>query len=184
MTSGFDSIKLGPGDYKYQFRDAGANDTVGGQFTVGVCPTDKPTDAPTATPVPPTDPNTSTCETVGFTGVPEGWYLIIEPGDMLFNSGFDPIKLDPGLYTYEFRDAGANDMVGGQFTVVACPTATPTPFETEAGETATAVSSLPPTNTGGSGPMGSTPIFALLICLAFGALGLTAVEAQRRTIRR
>ena len=43
----------------------------------------------------------------------------------------------------------------------------------------------PPTSTGGSGPASNaTPLMALLICLAFGALGLTAVEAQRRTIRR
>jgi hypothetical protein len=27
-------------------------------------------------------------------------------------------------------------------------------------------------------------LFALLICLAFGGLGLAAVEAQRRSIRR
>jgi hypothetical protein len=148
------------------------------------CQEPKPTDAPTDAPVPPSDPNTTTCGTVGFTGVPEGWYLVIEPGDLMVTSGFGSIKLDPGVFTYGFRDAGANDKVSGTFTVGVCATATSTPFETQAGETATAVSSLPPTNTGGSGPLGSTPIFALLICLAFGGLGLTAVEAQRRTIRR
>jgi hypothetical protein len=43
----------------------------------------------------------------------------------------------------------------------------------------------PPTSTGSNGSSnGSTPLFALLICFAFGALGLTAVEAQRRTVRR
>jgi hypothetical protein len=63
---------------------------------------------------------------------------------------------------------------------------TATPFETQLGETATPAVSLtpPPTSSGGGSGSGSTPMFALLICLAFGALGLTAVEAQRRTFRR
>jgi hypothetical protein len=54
-------------------------------------------------------------------------------------------------------------------------------------ETATPASSAtpPPTSTGSNGSSGSsTPLFALLICLAFGGLGLAAVEAQRRSIRR
>jgi hypothetical protein len=71
-------------------------------------------------------------------------------------------------------------------TPTATPTATPTPFETQAGETGTPDPSVtpPPTSSsrGSSGP--STPIFALLICLAFGAIGLSAVEAQRRSVRR
>jgi hypothetical protein len=42
----------------------------------------------------------------------------------------------------------------------------------------------PPTNTNG-GPAGDAiPLFALLICLAFGGLGLLAVQAQRKSIRR
>jgi hypothetical protein len=86
----------------------------------------------------------------------------------------------------------------------ACPTATPTPFQSFQGETATpdptatpfqsfqgetatAAKSQtpPPTSSGSNGSSnGSTPIFALLICLAFGGLGLTAVEAQRRSARQ
>jgi hypothetical protein len=43
----------------------------------------------------------------------------------------------------------------------------------------------PPTTSTGSGPNGdnSTPLFVLLICLAFSGLGLLAVQAQRKSIR-
>lgn len=65
--------------------------------------------------------------------------------------------------------------------------ATPTPFESFQGETATAgqTTTLPPTSTGSNGSSNSsTPLFALLICLVFGGLGLAAIDAQRRSIRR
>jgi large repetitive protein len=58
---------------------------------------------------------------------------------------------------------------------------TPTPFESVGGATA------PGTTTGGdSGHSGDSgvPVFALLICLAFGALTLLTVQAQRSGIRR
>ena len=67
------------------------------------------------------------------------------------------------------------------------PTATPTAtaFESFQGETGTPIITAPPTNTGGSGSSDSSlPLFALLISFAFGGLGITAVEAQRRGIRR
>jgi hypothetical protein len=76
---------------------------------------------------------------------------------------------------------------GGQETVtnttgqeaVEGATATPAPTNVVKGVTA------PPTSTGSSGSSNSsTPLFALLICFAFGGLGLAAVEAQRRTVRR
>ena len=43
----------------------------------------------------------------------------------------------------------------------------------------------PPTTSTGSGPNGdnSTPLFVLLICLAFSGLGLLAVQAQRKSMR-
>ena len=42
----------------------------------------------------------------------------------------------------------------------------------------------PPTGTASDRPSSnSTPLFALLICLAFGGLGVAAVEARRRSIR-
>jgi len=70
-------------------------------------------------------------------------------------------------------------------TATAVATATPTPFQTQLGATATARSSttLAPTSTESSAPGQSAPIFALLICLAFGGLGLVAVTAQRHEIR-
>jgi hypothetical protein len=140
-------------------------------------PTDTPT--PTATPVPPSDPSLTCGGTVGFTGVPAGWYLIIEPGDHLYTSGFDSIPLAPGDYVYQFRDANANDTVGGKFTIEVCPTATA--FQSVGGATGTP----PTTSTGTSAPSSnSTPLFALLISFAFGGLGLTAVAGQRRKLRR
>jgi hypothetical protein len=64
---------------------------------------------------------------------------------------------------------------------------TETPFESFQGETATPAQSMtpPPTSTGG-GDSGnsSTPLFALMICLAFGGLGIAAAQAQRRIVRR
>ena len=42
----------------------------------------------------------------------------------------------------------------------------------------------PPTGAGSDrSSNNSTPLFALLICLAFGGLGLLAVQVQRRAIR-
>jgi hypothetical protein len=66
------------------------------------------------------------------------------------------------------------------------PAATPTPFESFEGVTAvpTQVTTPPPTSTSNSGDGGAAPLAALLICLAFGGLGLAVVEGQRRTIRR
>lgn len=46
------------------------------------------------------------------------------------------------------------------------------------------VATAPPTTTGSSGPIGdSAPLLPILACLAFGGMGIAAVEAQRRTIR-
>jgi hypothetical protein len=68
----------------------------------------------------------------------------------------------------------------------ATPDPTATPFQSFQGETATPAASLtpPPTSTGSGGSgNGSTPLFALLICVAFGGLGLAAVQGQRRSAR-
>jgi hypothetical protein len=78
---------------------------------------------------------------------------------------------------------------GETSTPDATPTATPTetPFESFEGETATPqqTTTPPPTSTDGrSSGGGSTPLFALLICLAFGGLGLAAVQSQRKSMRR
>ena len=68
---------------------------------------------------------------------------------------------------------------------VATDTSCPTPFDSFQGETATPGTTPPPTSTGGTDSgNNATPLFALLICLAFGGLGLAAVEMQRRSISR
>ena len=84
------------------------------------------------------------------------------------------------------------------------PTPTPTPIESFAGATAVASASAsatpvevvaaatgtphratpPPTNSKGPSDGGSSGLLALLISLGFGAVGLFAVGAQRRTMRR
>ena len=64
---------------------------------------------------------------------------------------------------------------------------TATPFQSFQGATATPASTTtpPPTSSSSDGSgSNSTPLFALLISLMFGGLGLAAVQAQRRSIRR
>jgi uncharacterized repeat protein (TIGR01451 family) len=74
---------------------------------------------------------------------------------------------------------------------------TPTPYESVGGATATPYESVgaatnrpprrtPPGTSTGGGPLdeGSAPYAVLLICLAFGGLGLLAIQAQRRATRR
>lgn len=147
-------------------------------------------------PTPPSDPVVNCGGTVAFTGVPEGWYLVIEPGDILVTKGFDAIQLNPGVYTYEWRDAKANDMVGGTFTIGVCPTPTPAPTCVSVGAAiavqvtpppcATPVATPPVTSTNGtSGPdsnSGFLPI-ALLVSLAFAGLGLLTIRTQRRSLQ-
>jgi hypothetical protein len=61
---------------------------------------------------------------------------------------------------------------------------TATPIESIGGETGSPAVTLPPTNTPNDSGNGSTPLFALMICLVFGSLGLLAVQAQRKAVRR
>jgi hypothetical protein len=130
--------------------------------------------------------------------VPDGWYLVIEPGDNLITSGFEAIALSPGEYTYEWRDAGANDQVGGQFTINVCPTptATPTCFAVdETGRSLTAVadpcatptasrlpspSAMPDTATGGPGGNddGTLPLILLGSALLFSGMLYLAVRRR------
>jgi hypothetical protein len=75
------------------------------------------------------------------------------------------------------------ESVGGE---TGTPVITNTPYESVGGETGTpAATTAPPTSTlGGLVGSNGTPLMALLICVAFGSLGLMAVEVQRRRIRR
>jgi hypothetical protein len=61
---------------------------------------------------------------VSETGALDGWSWIIEPGGI----DITPISADPevyspldaGPYNYEFRDAAANDITGGTFSILPC----------------------------------------------------------------
>jgi uncharacterized repeat protein (TIGR01451 family) len=66
------------------------------------------------------------------------------------------------------------------------PTASPSPTRTASpSPTPRQTATLPPTSTASNGSSNnSTPLFALLICLALGCLGLAAAQAQRRGVRR
>jgi hypothetical protein len=65
---------------------------------------------------------------VSETGALDGWSWIIEPGDIdVTPISADPevyAPLDPGPYAYEFRDAAANDITGGTFTIPLCQVGT------------------------------------------------------------
>jgi hypothetical protein len=116
------------------------------------------------------------------------------------------------LWQLRYHWAGTwwDETGSGAFDIEAClaptdpapPTVAPTPFESFQGETATPISTPfesfqgetatpvktatpPPTNTGGTdSSSGATPLLVLLICLGFAGIGLIAVQAERRSIRR
>ncbi|HEY5473566.1 MAG TPA: hypothetical protein VIK32_10295, partial [Candidatus Limnocylindrales bacterium] len=70
-------------------------------------------------------------------------------------------------------------------TAVASASASAAPTEMVASATGTPHSATPPpTNSKGPSDGGSSGLLALLISLGFGAVGLFAVGAQRRTMRR
>ena len=126
-----------------------------------------------------------TCNTTATAGSPVGTYPITCSGGASDNYS---ITYVPGTLTVTAAATAAptvepTEIVGG---ATASPTVEPT--EQVGGATATParVTTLPPTSANGSSSSGgdSTPLFALLICLAFGSLGLAAAEAQRRSIRR
>jgi len=81
----------------------------------------------------------------------------------------------------------ATPTVAPTATPTVAPTATPTATQSQSllGATSAPNATPPATSTlsRSSGDNG-TPIFALLICLAFGSLAMLMVEKQRRTIRR
>ncbi len=69
-------------------------------------------------------------------------------------------------------------------TPTVTPEPTDTPFESFQGETATPEFTPPPTGTTGGSDNGQTPLFALLIAVLFGGLGLAAAQYQRRALPR
>jgi hypothetical protein len=152
------------------------------------------------------------CGQVVFASTSKGWQAIVNPGNVVFgpftqNGDNGPYDIAPGKYTYQYQSpvdgGGWKNQESGSFTVVPCSTPsptptssnvglnpTPTPFDSFAGETATPDPSSdptpPPTGTAGdnSSSGGSGPLFALLISVLFGGLGLTAAQYQRRSVRR
>jgi len=100
---------------------------------------------------------------------------------------FDSGHIAPGAtFSFTFTAAGTfpyhcaihTSMTAKVIVTAAISTASVSP--TSGGTT-----TPPPTSTAGDRPSSnSTPLFALLICLAFGGLGVVAVEARRRRIVR
>jgi len=138
ITSGFNSLALAPGTYHYQWRDAAGNDqnqTNGsGDFTISAC----------VVPNPPTLA-TSCGGSVTFSGLPEGWSIIIDGTKVkLLENTTQTFAETVGVHTYSYLDAAGAPVAGGTFTIVACvipcipanncffntPTPTPTPVIT------------------------------------------------------
>lgn len=111
-----------------------------------------------------------TCTTTATSGSPVGTYPVTCTGGVSAN------------YTIAY--------VPGTLAVVAAATAAPSVLPTEEVGGATGMpvggATLPPTSSGGGSPSSddTTALFALLICLAFGSLGLLVAEVQRRSVRR
>jgi len=114
------------------------------------------------------------------------------------------------VYSGDANNAGAKSSCNEE-TLVVDPTPTPTPSPTPtptptATPTATATASPTASSSGSQGVLGVTsqpsatpaatntssnssggsgsPLFALLICLAFGSVALIIADKQRRTVRR
>ena len=110
-----------------------------------------------------------TCTTTATSGSPVGTYPVTCTGGVSAN------------YTIAY--------VPGTLAVVAAATAAPSVLPTEEVGGATGMpvggATLPPTSSGGGSPSSddTTALFALLICLAFGSLGLLVAEVQRRSVR-
>ena len=104
------TFDIAAGSYTYEFRNSDNEDASGGEFTVDLCPT--PTPPPTPVVV------SSDCAGITVSGMPEGWKLIVEPGDQLFTAN-GTFSEAPGSYTYEFRNSDNEDITGGKLTVAA-----------------------------------------------------------------
>src|SRR5664280_318491 len=105
------------------------------------------------------------------------------------NAGGELDNSDMGATIVVTYTVVAETLEGATGTPVApvAPVATKTPVEFVGGATGTPgqTATPPPTvSTGGPSHNDSSPLFALLICFLLGLIGLTAVNAQRRTMRR
>src|SRR5664280_1532871 len=105
------------------------------------------------------------------------------------NAGGELDNSDLGATIVVTYTVVAETLEGATGTPVApvAPVATKTPVEFVGGATGTpGQTATPPPTVSTSGPSrnDSSPLFALLICFLLGLVGLTAVKAQRRTMRR
>jgi hypothetical protein len=150
-------------------------------------PTEEPTPTPTVepTPTPTVEPTpTPTVEPTPTPTVEPTPTPTVEPTPTPTEDATPTPTVEP---TPTPTETPFESFEGETATPEATPTPTETPFESFEGETATPqpTTTPPPTSTSdGSSNGGSTPLFALLICLAFGGLGLAAVQSQRKSIRR
>ena len=166
----FDTAKL---------TDASANAGGTVTYTVYFCGTDNGTCATTTVfkalaPVLVTNGTVPNSPSVTFTKDDAGFYCwqAVYSGDAN-NAGFTSKCTDEPLQV-------AYNGVQGE-------TATPTAAGTTIVEAATGTPVVTPavTSTDGNSSNGNTmPLFAILICIAFGGIGLLAVQAQRQSIRR
>ena len=106
------------------------------------------------------------------------------------NAGTDLDNSDMGATIVVTYTVVAETLEGATGTPVAsvAPVATKTPVEFVGGATGAPgqTATLPPTasGSGSSGSNPSTPLLALLVCFLLAGLGLSAVEYQRRAMRR
>jgi hypothetical protein len=184
---------LTPGTYTFQWREWVGDKDEGGwvdltqdvnKFTIGYCIPKPPT---TVCGGSVTFPDQITGYTIDiFQPAPDA-PAIIRPNAVSFqvtaDVPFGPITLVPGVYGYQWFVGDPNGdgiRVGdtGTITIVACP---PSPTPTPTGVAAHPSTTPPPTSTGSTGSgSGSAPILPLMIMLGFAALGLVAVQSQRK----
>jgi hypothetical protein len=124
----------------------------------------------------------ATCTSTAIASSPAGTYPISCTGAVV--AGYT-ISYVAGTLTI----TGIEIVEGATAAPTVAPTAAPTvaPSEQVAAVTASPVRAVtpPPTSSNdNSSNSGSLPLMLILIALAFGGLGMLAVQAQRRTIRR
>jgi hypothetical protein len=104
-------------------------------------------------------------------------------GTYTITATLNPPALDSGVGA---ADADPEPVIGTATLIVTAAPATAAPSIVVGGATGTPRAATPPPTNTSDGPNGSAPmpLFVLLMCSAFGALGLLVVQAERRTIRR
>ena len=128
-----------------------------------------------------------TCSTTAVVGSPAGTYPVTCSGGVADNYSFSYVQgtltvtAPAATQTPAPTVAPSQSLLGATGT----PVASSSPSQSLLGATGAPHATPPATNSSsdGSGNTGA-PLFALLICLAFGTLAILMVEKQRRTVRR